>query len=428
MKLIHLGAKDTVTGSCHLLQTSGLNLLVDCGMAQGRDRTAPMTEWPAAPDAIDCLFLTHAHLDHIGRVPDLIRAGFRGEILCTHATKALIGPMLEDALGFTSFSRDEQAELLAVIDEMTWGFEYGETFDLKKGIRFSLGRAGHILGSCWIRFTLPDGESVVFSGDLGAADTPLLPDPDVPEPCDLLVLESTYGDRIHEDRTRRIDRLGRILKRRLSDGGKVFIPAFSLGRTQELIYEMDRLFADPDSGLRKVPVFIDSPLGLTITDIYSRLSAFWDREARDLLRRGDHPIDFDHLYAVENHSAHRKLLDLSDPAIIVAGSGMCTGGRIVDHLREGLADPRNDVLFVGYQAAGTPGRDIVRYADRPNGYVALDGDRCPIRARIHTLTGYSAHADAAGLAAWARAANPRTLRLVHGESAARSALARRLGR
>ena len=296
----------------------------------------------------------------------------------------------------------------------------------RRGIRFTLGRAGHILGSCWIRFDLPGGESIVFSGDLGANNTPILPDPDIPEPCDLLVMESTYGDRCHEDRTRRVQRLGGILERALADNGKVLIPAFALGRTQELVYEMDRLFSDPGLPFlkdhAKVPVFIDSPLALKITDIYSRLSAYWDKEARGLLQRGDHPIDFDHLYAVEKGGDHHKLLDLKGPAVIIAGSGMCTGGRIVDHLKRHLGDPTTDVFFVGYQAHRTPGRAILEYAARDGGFAMLDGQAYPINAGVHQLGGYSAHADQEGLAAWAGAVNPRQLKLVHGEVSAQKTL------
>lgn len=422
MNLLHLGAEHTVTGSCHLLQTEGLNIMIDCGMAQGHDHVEPMDRWPVSPRKIDYLFLTHAHLDHIGRVPDLIERGFSGEIIASHGTKALLDPMLTDALGFTDRSPAERDRLLKTLDDLSWGFEYNETFSLKKGIRFTLGRAGHILGSCWIRFEMPDGYSIVCSGDLGAKDTPILPDPDIPAPCDLLVMESTYGDRCHEDRKGRVERLERVLRRALSDGGKVYIPAFALGRTQELIYEMDRIFSDPDSGLEKVPVFIDTPLGLEVTGIYSRLSEFWDREAAKLHSIGDHPIDFDHLYAVESHRAHRGLLELPDAAIIVAGSGMCTGGRIIDHLRNGLGDRKNDICFVGYQAAGTPGRDILKYADRPGGYVVLDGERYPIQAQVHALTGYSAHADQNGLMEWAKAISPKKIKLVHGEPAVQQQL------
>ncbi|MFH0724739.1 MAG: MBL fold metallo-hydrolase [Pseudomonadota bacterium] len=428
LKISHIGAESTVTGSCHLLQTGGVNILIDCGMTQGADTALPMDQWPVSPSAIDFLFLTHAHIDHIGRVPELIRRGFTGEIICTHGTRALLEPMLEDALRFTqlSMNRDEKERLLSSLEELSWGFEYLESFSLRKGIRFTLGRAGHILGSCWIRFDLPDGKSLVFSGDLGAENTPILPDPDIPESCDLLVLESTYGDRCHEDRGRRVERLARILKKALADRGKVLIPAFALGRTQELIYEMNRLFSDPDSPSFKsdggIPVFIDTPLGLNITQVYARLSEFWDREATGLLEKGDDPLDFDHLYGATTHTDHLKLLDLKGPAIIIAGSGMCTGGRIIDHLKAGLDDPTTDILFPGYQANRTPGRDILTFAEKKGGYVTLDGDAYPIRAAVQSLSGYSAHADQRGLLAWATAIQPGQVKLVHGEPGAQHAL------
>jgi metallo-beta-lactamase family protein len=246
-------------------------------------------------------------------------------------------------------------------------------------------------------------------------------------------MESTYGDRIHENRRYRIERLGAMLTRALSDGGKVFIPCFALGRTQELIYEMDRLFSEPEYALQfpalnpesRPPVFLDSPLGLKVTKIYSRLSEFWDKEAKLLLNQGDHPIDFEHLYAVRDHKNHRRLLEIAGPSIIIAGSGMCTGGRIVNHLLSGLEDPANDVFFVGYQAGGTPGRDIIRYSNGTS-YVRLNGKRVNIRARVHTLTGYSAHADQQGLIEWVESipGRPRHIKLVHGEPQAQQALAK----
>jgi metallo-beta-lactamase family protein len=274
---------------------------------------------------------------------------------------------------------------------------------------------------------------VLFSGDLGAADTPILRDPETPDTADLVVMESTYGDRLHEPRDQRIRQLGAILTRALADNGKVFIPAFSLGRTQELIYEMDRIFSDPAyqemfldlQGKARPPVFVDSPLGLEITKIYSSLSKYWDKEARDLKERGDHPIDFDGLYAVENHRDHLKLCDANGPAVILAGSGMCTGGRIINHLKKGIDHPKNDILFVGYQATGTPGRAIQRYSQRPGGYVDLDGERKTINARVHTLSGYSAHADQKGLIDWIASMpeKPGSVKLVHGEGRARKELA-----
>ncbi len=398
-------------------------------------RVAAMDDWPVPPARIDYLFLTHAHIDHIGRVPELIQKGFKGEIICSHPTKALLYPMLADAMKFSGIPERIVRRIAWTIDDLSWGFEYGETFDLEKGIQFKLGQGRAHPG---LQFhPLPgrqqSGWSVLFSGDLGAADTPILRDPEAPDTADLVVMESTYGDRLHEPRDQRVRQLGDILTRSLADNGKVFIPAFSLGRTQELIYEMDRIFSDPGyqemfpdlQGRQRPPVFVDSPLGLKITKIYADLSTYWDREARDLKERGDHPIDFKGLIAVKDHSDHLKLCDMNGPAIILAGSGMCTGGRIVDHLKKGIDDPRNDILFVGYQADGTPGRAIQHYSQRPGGYVDLDGERKTIKARVHTLSGYSAHADQKGLIDWIESMpdKPGAVKLVHGETQARGALA-----
>lgn len=427
--LIHIGGETTVTGSCHLILFSGISIMVDCGLPTGHEKSISLSSMPVKPSDIDYLFITHAHIDHIGRIPELIDAGFKGEIICTHATKALLQPMLDDGLSFSDRSEKEKQNIHEKIDELAWGFEYNETFTLKKGVSFKLSHAGHILGSCFIRFEFPDKTkgvfSVIFSGDLGNTNTPILPDPDKPDSCDLLILESTYGDRNHQDRSQRTEQLGIILNKALSDNGKVFIPAFALGRTQELIYEIDRLKTSKtiDSS---IPVFIDSPLGLEITKIYSRMSEFWDEESAGLLKKGDHPLDFKNLYAVENHQHHQKLIDMPGPSIIIAGSGMLTGGRMVAHLGKSLDDPKNDVLFVGFQAKGTPGRAILEQAKKLNGYVQLNGHRIPINATIHTLTGFSAHADQVGLLNFVAAMEnkPENIKLVHGEPEAQSSLKR----
>ncbi|MBC2695734.1 MAG: MBL fold metallo-hydrolase [Desulfobacteraceae bacterium] len=436
MNIIHLGGENTVTGSCHLLQANGLNIMIDCGLVQGNDSVMPMKDWPVQPSEVDYLFLTHAHIDHIGRMPELIEKGFRGEIISSHPTKAIVAPMLEDAMGFTDITSDAAAKMSEVIEELSWGFEYNQIFDMKRGINFKLGRAGHILGSCWVQFDISDHMTVVFSGDLGVKDTPILCDPDVPEGCDLLILESTYGDRLHGDRRNRVRRLGKILTRALVYKGKILIPSFALGRTQELIYEMDRLFSDPELRMEfpelnsgpRIPVFLDSPLGLEITKIYSDLSEYWDKEAKHILRQDDHPIDFDHLYAVEGHRDHLKLCDMDGQAVIIAGSGMCTGGRILRHLKAGITDRKNNIFFVGYQAEGTPGKNIMRYSQRPGGYVVLDGEKLDIKARVHALSGYSAHADQKELLAWVASmpAKPGRIKLVHGEARAQNALGEKL--
>jgi metallo-beta-lactamase family protein len=265
---------------------------------------------------------------------------------------------------------------------------------------------------------------VLFSGDLGSRERPLLRDPEVPVPADRLVLESTYGDRHHPAADDRIAALGAVLKRCLADGGKVYIPVFALGRAQELLYEIDRLMSDPRHGFEgRPPVFVDSPLGLEITEIYAQLKPFWDEEARDLWARGDHPLDFDGLYAVKGTRDHEHLLQMEGPAVILAGSGMCTGGRMLGHLKQGIRKPENDVVFVGYQARGTLGRRIQRAAGQ--GRVDIDGEGCPVKAGVHTLTGYSAHADRADLLDWVAAIgdDAMPIKLVHGEPKAQGALA-----
>ncbi|MCK5194316.1 MAG: MBL fold metallo-hydrolase, partial [Desulfobulbaceae bacterium] len=261
--ITHLGGENCVTGSCHLLQATGIHIMIDCGIAQGDDPAIPISDWPIQPRDIDYLFLTHAHIDHIGRLPDLLKNGFTGEIICSHPTKALLVPMLTDAMGFGDLDPKEIKKLADRIEDLSWGFEYHEVFKLTRGITFKLGRAGHILGSSFIRFELPheNGENftVIFSGDLGNRDTPILPDPDIPESCDLLVLESTYGNRLHEGREDRLLQLEEKLFTALKDNGKVFIPAFALGRTQEILFELDRLFTKEKWRNKKIPVFVDSP-------------------------------------------------------------------------------------------------------------------------------------------------------------------------
>jgi len=324
---------------------------------------------------------------------------------------------------------------------------YGVWHRVAEGLQIRLQRAGHILGSAYVECALVgDGEPerrVVFSGDLGAPNTPLLPAPQPPERADLLVLESTYGDRRHEDRAMRAARLRAAVEHALRDGGTVLIPAFSIGRTQELLYELEGLFHDhgPGAGGRSpaeprtvwqdLQVVLDSPLAADFTAGYRRLRRYWDEEARGRVGAGRHPLAFEQLVTVARHEDHMRMVNYlahsHQPAVVIAASGMCAGGRVVNYLKAMLGGPRHDILFVGYQARGTPGRDIQQYGPR-GGYVVLDGERYDIHARVHTIGGYSAHADQQDLIDYVRGipTPPREVRLVHGAAAAKATLADKL--
>ena len=446
-RIIHHGAVDGVTGSCHeLVLADGRSVLVDCGLFQGaetgRDGAGVgqlQIGFPLEP--IQALIVTHVHIDHVGRIPYLLAAGFRGPILCSEASAELLPLVLEDALK-VGFTRDAKLieRVLGLIRQLVVALPYGQwhrVLDGANALRVRLQPAGHILGSAYVECDLTqEGEQarIVFSGDLGAPHTPLLPDPASPERADLVVLESTYGDREHEDREHRGQRLQAIVEHAFENRGTILIPAFSIGRTQELLYELeeiihrrrDKRLAD---GLdwEDVEIVLDSPLAADFTAGYARLRGHWDREAKAKLRSGRHPLDFEQLLTVDDHETHLRtvqyLAKTARPAIVIAASGMCAGGRIVNYLKAMLGDPRHDVVFVGYQAAGTPGRDIQRYGPS-GGYVQLDGRRYDIRAAIHTLGGYSAHADQSDLIDFIGgiAVKPRKVVLVHGETGAKLAL------
>lgn len=447
----HHGAVDGVTGSCHELALGdGRSVLIDCGLFQGSETgpdgagaERPQIDFPVAP--IQALILTHVHLDHVGRLPYLLAAGYRGPILCSEASAELLPLVLEDALK-VGVTRDAALieGILGLVRARLVALPYGRWHPLVDGdpsLAIRLQQAGHILGSAYVECDLRRGGRairILFSGDLGAPHTPLLPDPTPPEPADLLVLESTYGDRLHEDRRTRHERLRAIVERAFADGGTLLIPAFSIGRTQELLYELESLVHEhrarrltEGQTWEDLAVVLDSPLAADLTAGYSRLRAHWDREAKARLAAGRHPLAFDQVLTVADHAAHlRMVAHLARhhrPAIVIAASGMCTGGRILDYLKAMLGDPRHDVLFVGYQAAGTPGQAIQRYGPR-GGYVELDGQRYDIRARIHTLGGYSAHADQRDLLDFVGAMSrpPREVILVHGEKSAKRALAEAL--
>ena len=439
----HHGAAEGVTGSCHRLQVSeDRALLVDCGLFQGQDADhldsleQHRVRFPV--DDVLALIVTHVHIDHIGRLPYLLAAGYTGPILCSVPSARLLPLVIEDALKI-GFTRDRALieRFLAEVEGRLVPLAYRQWYtvidDARHQIRIKLQRAGHILGSAYVEVDVGDqstGEShrTVFSGDLGAPYAPLLPAPRAPYRADTLVLESTYGDRCHEDRTTRRARLKAAIDGALANGGSVVIPAFSIGRTQELLYELEGLIhRATDSRWRELEIIVDSPLAARFTAVYRELKPWWDDEAHRRVRSGRHPLSFETLYTVDDHDTHEQTVDYlartHRPAVVIAASGMVTGGRVVNYLKRMLGDPRHAVVFIGYQGAGTPGRDIQRYGPR-GGWVQLDGERIDIRARLDTVSGYSAHADQHNLLAFLRRMRhpPRHIRLVHGDPDAQRVL------
>jgi len=435
MHVIHHGAHEGVTGSCHqLMIDERRSLLVDCGLFQGQDARLhddTQIEFPLA--GIQGLILTHVHLDHIGRVPFLMAAGFQGPIYCSPPTAKLLPVMLEDALRL-GVTRNKRviARFLQDLRRHVIPVGYGKWAKLDGGVSFRLTPAGHVLGSAFVEIEHRQ-QRFVFSGDLGTSNSPLLKPPTSPERADFLVLESTYGDRLHPPREDRCQALEDILCRTLENSGVTIIPAFSLGRTQELLYELNEIFHRVERRcgcqlLNAVDVIVDSPLSLRLTQIYDSMRQYWREEAKHVLTYDDQPLVFNNLVHIDDHRDHqqtiRYLQRSKRPAIVIAGSGMCAGGRVVNYLKAFIEDPTTDVVFVGFQALGTPGR----YIQEESGWVKLDGTRFDIKASVHTLTGYSAHADQAELIRYVQEMpeRPHAIRLVHGEPPAKNALSAKL--
>lgn len=450
--ILHHGAVNGVTGSCHELRIDDRNaLLIDCGLFQG----AESSPQGAGPDnlVIDfpiehvrALVVTHVHIDHVGRIPYLLAAGFEGPILCSEPSALLLPLVLEDALkvGFTR-NRRLIEQVLDVLRRRIIAIPYRQWYELDIDSHDSpppairLQPAGHILGSAYVECRIGRGrgrQKVIFSGDLGAPWAPLLSAPRAPRSADIVVLESTYGDRDHEDRRHRRQRLQAVLEHALADRGTVLIPAFSIGRTQELLYELEDIIHRNTGNKNSLnwadlEIIIDSPLASRFTEIYRQLRPFWDGEARRRVERGRHPLSFEQLTTIDSHEDHLHAVDYlartARPCVVIAASGMCSGGRVVNYLKALLGDPRHDILFVGYQAQGTAGRDIQRYGPQ-GGWVDLDGRRYDIRAQVHTIGGYSAHAGQKDLINFIRRMrrSPGQVRLIHGDDGAKQTLKNKL--
>ncbi|HCE4996742.1 MBL fold metallo-hydrolase RNA specificity domain-containing protein [Vibrio parahaemolyticus] len=428
MKVLHHGGKDTVTGSCHELQLERGSILVDCGLFQGKDallgRQNRSLTIEFSLTKVKALVLTHAHIDHIGRLPWLLAAGFRGKIYCTRATAELVPLMLADGLKLQLGLRQQQRQhILSLIKQRLVPCDYHNWISIKGLAYLRFQPAGHILGSAYLEFKLSNNEVVVFSGDLGPSNTPLLPDPIPPVKADYLFIESTYGDKHHESVKSRSTRLLSIIEHALEDGGVIVIPAFSVGRTQELLFDIEQLLYQ-ESLHNALPVILDSPLAREVTKTYRRFKKLWGKEAKKRVVQHRHPLGFEQCITIETHAEHMRLVNrlasTSEPAIVVAASGMCEGGRVVNYLEALLPDSRNDVLFAGYQAEGTLGRQIQDGANT----VEIAGKQIIVKAQIHTISGYSAHADQSDLIRFVEGIHPppKEVHLIHGERVAKAEL------
>ncbi len=425
MKLIHHGAHEGVTGSCHQLNWGDRNgLLVDCGIFQGDEaKKHPNPEIDFPLTGIESLLLTHVHIDHAGRLPYLLSAGFDQPIFCSHPTARLLPLVMEDALkiGFTR-SRRLIGKFLQRINQLLHPVEYDTWHPIPGSAEIRLRPAGHVLGSTIFEIKLPSGEVVVFTGDIGSGHDPLLRKASSPPAADWLVLESTYGDKIHDAPKNRQQALENVLRRTLQDRGVTIIPAFSLGRTQAILYEMNGIFErlQQETGhslLKQVDVIVDSPLASRFTELYKNMKGYWGREAQHLMQTDDQPLVFENLTTVDSHREHKDTLDYLEeqrlPAIVIAGSGMCTGGRVMNYLKRFLGNPTTDLVFVGYQASGTPGHFLSRGSD----WVRLNGRKYNVSATVHQMQGYSAHGDQSDLIDFVQnmANRPKQIRLVHGD-------------
>ncbi|HYM87157.1 MAG TPA: MBL fold metallo-hydrolase [Pseudoxanthomonas sp.] len=433
------GAAGEVTGSMHLVLAAGKRILLDCGLMQGsREAEARNSDpFPFEPAQIDALVISHAHIDHIGRVPLLVKRGFNGPIFIQQAGAELMPVMLLDSASLAESDaeranrklRPGEAEVLplytrADVEQAMRQLQpmaYATRREILPGVEIAFRDAGHILGSS-ITELWADGRKLVFSGDLGPKGTPILRDPESIHDADLVLMESTYGDRNHRDRLDTIDELGRILQSAWQAGGNVLIPAFAVGRSQELLYWFARHW--DDWKLSRWRIFLDSPMAAKVVSVYGRHTDLFDADAQQVWKQKPNPFELPNLHITESAQDSMAINEVQGGAIIIAGSGMANGGRILHHLKHNLGRASTHLVFVGYQAEGTLGRRLVDGAQ----WARIHGKDFRVNAQRHTIGGLSAHTDQRGLMAWyGDFQPPPALVLVHGEDKAREALAGEIG-
>ncbi len=436
----------SVTGSCYLITTDKHSFLLDCGQFQGSKALEKLNfgDLGFDPAKIDFMILSHAHVDHCGRIPLLTKRGFKGKIFCTDATADLVEIMLKDSGHIHEMEAEwdnKKAERagrplvqpLFTVEEAAASIQYlapvlyEQLIDINPDIRLRFRDAGHILGASIVELWINEGDSsskLVFSGDLGLKNKPILRDPETVDEADYLIMEATYGDRQHETLKESLEQFMEIILKTVRRGGTVVVPSFAVGRTQELIFELSR-FYEKDEEFRKtmedVMVYVDSPMATSATEVFRKNVQDFDDETKELILKGESPLDFKNLRFTRSVEESKELNMNREPKIIISASGMCDAGRIKHHLKNNLWNEKSSVIIVGYQAQGTLGRSLVDGVKN----VSIFGERIHINAEIYDLEGFSAHADKEGLLEWLSAFKkaPRKIFLVHGEEKAKNAFA-----
>ncbi len=443
MILTSYGAAEEVTGSCHLIESNGQKILFDCGLIQGnrKDELRNHDPFPFKPSELDAVVLSHAHIDHCGRLPMLVDQGFTGKIHCHAATADLVQILLKDSaqlnardVAYRNRKRKragkplltplyDQEDVERTLDKLVTT-QYQEPVRVAPGVTIKLFDAGHILGSAMVEITLVEGDetrTVVFSGDLGHRGSPILRDFTYLKKADLVLMESTYGNRLHRDWSETLKEVHDIASALSSTRGNILIPAFSVGRSQMILYTMARYFKEWE--LDRWKIFLDSPMAIRASEVYLKHITLYDEEAAAYYKKNGPLLAMPNLSFSQTADESRAINKMESGAIVIAGSGMCTGGRIIHHLKHNLWRADAHVIIAGYQSPGTLGRKLVDGKKK----VTVWGEKIAVRAKIHTVGGLSAHADQQGLMDWyAHFENRPPVLLVHGEDRAMQTLAGRL--